>query len=127
MNGIAAELAAALPSRVVTRGYVDFSQRDESALEKGVYTFVSMGIEGMRAIKPRGGVHSVFLLAQCKLAESAHPWAAEDAEFGFLEEITAWLDTRACQDLSLKAWRQSGQLDAPFAWCVFEMERKSTY
>lgn len=123
MDSLAAELQAKCPARKVTRIYRARNMISEEHLAAGVYTVLSDGIAGHRPRKPRAGKQRVVILFQVKVREADPSSMVEDAEFSAYEEIISWLDSRACDDLAIKDWAQSQQLEAPYGGCAFEFER----
>lgn len=125
MNALQAALAAAYPARVVTRNFVDFAQRGDDDLIQGVYTLISRS-EGDYARYTddsiADGTHQIWIVGQTRVAENAEPSAVEDAEGVMIDEIKAFLNVLppALGSLQLNGWRQSEQMDYPYAGVAFE-------
>jgi len=126
MNALQVALAAAYPDRVVTRSFMDFAQRGDDELVKGVYTLISRS-EGdyVRYTDDSiaDGTHQIWIVGQTRVAEDAQPKAAEDAEGVMIDEIKVFLRTlpAALGSLQLNGWRQSEQMDYPYAGVAFEL------
>ena len=130
MQLIASTLAARYPARVVTRRLQDFASRKADELKKGIYTLVSLGESGYANLRDRpamDGRHRMLLIGQMQLPEKSGCDEIENAEFVMVEEVKAFLSalppSLAC--LEMKAFRQSGQTDHPYAWIACELEIES--
>ncbi len=127
MVAIRDALAAQLPARVVTRRWLPLSSRREEDLAAGIYTVVSQGesdYPNFNGFEARDGKHRILVVGQLKLAESAAPEDIEDAEFAMVEEVKAFVRAlpEALCCLLLRGFTQSGQLEAPYGWVLFELE-----
>lgn len=127
MELIKSTLATALPLRVVTRDLMDFSERADSDLVKGVYTLLSNGEGNYKNYSGReamDGAQRLFLVGQFRLDEDATGSAIEDAELTMVDEIKAMLRTRppALAQLYMTGFRQSKQLDKPYGWVSIDLE-----
>lgn len=127
MEAIRAALAAAYPARVVTRQWRPMTTRRAEDLAAGIYSLVSQGesdYPNFNGYEARDGKHRIALIGQVKLAESATPDQVEDAEFAMVAEVKAFVralpESLCC--LLLTAFTQSGQLEAPYGWVIFELE-----
>ncbi|MGE0358656.1 MAG: hypothetical protein AB7P08_17270 [Burkholderiales bacterium] len=123
-------LAAQLPARVVTREWRPITTRRAEDLEAGIYSVVSQGESGypnLNGWEARDGKHRIAVIAQLKLPESASPEAVEDAEFELVAEMKAFVRSlpQGLCCLLLTAFTQSGQLEAPYGWVIFELESVS--
>jgi hypothetical protein len=120
-------MAAAMPTRVVTRDHKDFGERAEADLVKGVVTIVGLGEKDFSQWVGREtqlGTLPVLIVGQIKVAEGSAPSAVEDAEDTLIEEIKAFCAAppAGLGSLSMKGWRQSGQLEAPWGWVSVDVE-----
>lgn len=126
MEALKNALAAALPTRVVTRDLKSFDQRKETDLEAGVLTVIA-GREGSYA-NYRGreadlGQLHIAVVGQIKLPETAQPSEVEDAEFVFAEEVKGFLQgVLPVEAANLLETRFSGQLEAPYGWFAMDWE-----
>lgn len=130
MAALHAQLTTAMPTRVVSRDFVDFSQRKEADLLAGVVTVIAQGEREYSDVIGRaaqGGTLGVILVGQVKVAENAAPSAVEDAEFALVGELKAFCLAVAppLGALVLRSFRQSGQLEHPYGWIAAEMEMLS--
>lgn len=127
MNLIKTTLAAALPSRVVTRDFLDFTDRKDADLLAGIYTLMSGGEKDYQNLLSRhamDGQQSILLVGQFRVAEGAASSAIEDAEFAMVDEIKAFaraLPDSLCQ-LNMLGFRQSQQVDHPYGWVAIDLE-----
>lgn len=124
---IRTQLAAAFPLRVVTRDLLDFSARDYTDLEKGIYTLIGQGEGGYQNYSTREGMDGrqrILLVGQMQLGEDALPSAIEDAEFAMVDEIKSFLRARPAllAQLYMTGFRQSQQIDAPYGWVSIDLE-----
>lgn len=121
-----ASLALALPTRVVTRDFLDFALRAQSDLEAGTLTLITQS-EG-RYANYRGreadlGKLTLAAVGQLKLPEDALPSEVEDAEFGFAEQLKTYLQgVLPVTAVDLLETRFSGQMDAPYGWFAMTWE-----
>jgi len=126
LDNLKTALAAALPTRVVTRDLRDFAQHAQSDLEAGVLTIVShreAGYANYRGREADLGKLSVITVGQLKMPEAAAPSEVEDAEFAFAEETKTFLQTvLPVEAVVLLETRFSGQLDAPYGWFAMDWE-----
>lgn len=127
MAALKTALAAAMPTRVVTRDLKDFADRPKADVAAGVFTLISKGERGYRNYNGReamDGRHSMLLVGQIALGEDAAPSAVEDAEFAMIEEVKGFvraLPASLCS-LTMTGFQQSGQLDAPYGWVAITLE-----
>lgn len=126
LEDIRADLALAMPTRVVTRDFLDFAQRSQVDLEAGTLTILTQ--RESRYANYRGreadlGRLTLAVVGQLKLPEDALPSAVEDAEFAFAEEVKDWLQGVLPVNLiDLIETRFSGQMDAPYGWFAMTLE-----
>lgn len=123
-------LQAAYPARIVTRSFLNPAERADADLLSGVYTIISQGEGGFENLPGREAMYGkidLVLLAQLKVAEGDASSAIEDAEFEMVDEIKAFVRALpvGIDSLEIKQFRQSGQIDHPYGWVVFEMEMMS--
>lgn len=131
MEALALALGSACPHRIVTRDYIDASQRNLSDLQAGVFTLISKSKAGYADYPGRVaqlGTRKLILLAQVAVNEGDPSSAVEDAEGDVIDEIEFFVSNRASAlgDLLLRSNIQSGQLEVPFGWVVFELEWQLT-
>jgi hypothetical protein len=126
LEDIRADLAQALPTRVVTRDFLDFAQRAQVDLEAGTLTIITQ--REWRYANYRGreadlGRLTLAVVGQLKLPEDALPSVVEDAEFAFAEEVKDYLQGVLPVNLiDLLETRFSGQMDAPYGWFAMTWE-----
>ena len=126
LEDIRADLALAMPTRVVTRDFLDFAQRAQVDLEAGTLTIITQ--RESRYANYRGreadlGRMTLAVVGQLKLPEDALPSVVEDAEFAFAEEVKDWLKGVLPVNLiDLIETRFSGQMDAPYGWFAMTWE-----
>lgn len=121
-------LAAALPSRLVTRSFKPLAARAQEDLQRGVLAVISRG-EGDYANyvgrEAQLGRLDVLLIGQLMLSGDPDGQAVEQAELALAEEIKAFLQAplpAGLRDCGASGFRQSGQLEVPCGWVVFELE-----
>lgn len=127
LNLIKTTLAAALPTRIVTRDLLDFAARQHSELQAGIYTLVSKSEGGYQNLNGRAamdGAQRMFLAGQLVLTEAALPSEVEDAELAMVDEIKAFLRALppALCRLQMTGYRQSQQMDVPYGWISVDLE-----
>lgn len=126
LDGLKAALAAAMPTRVVTRDLLGFEQRAQSDLEAGVLTVIASRESSYANYRGREadlGKVAVAVVGQLKLPEDALPSEVEDAEFAFVEEVKTFLQgSQPVNAVDLLETRFSGQLDAPYGWFAMDWE-----
>lgn len=127
MNALVLSLGAALPGRLVTRQFRPLSQRSRDELLAGVVCVVALGESGYANYRGReADLGRVKVVLVCQLeADSPDPAAVEDAEFELAGQIKAFLAgpcPAPVRQMLSDGFRQSGQLDAPQGWVVFELE-----
>lgn len=126
---LAGALAAALPSRVISRNLLDFGQRADADLLLGVVTVVSAGEDSyaqhLGRIAEEGTVHAL-LVGQLRVAEANPPTpeAVERAEFALMADLKAALRGAAIPGAAvlLQRFRQSQQLEYPYGWIAAELD-----
>lgn len=125
MTALRDGLEAALPGRLVTRRFLPLSMRSQEELAAGVVAVVALGEQDFANYRGREadlGTLQVVIVGQLQVA-SGHPDEVEDAELELAAQIKAWLagampePVRQC---IARGFRQSGQLEAPYGWVVFE-------
>lgn len=126
LESLKTALAAALPTRVVTRDLLNFDRREESDLEAGVLTVIASRESNYANYRGREadlGKLSVAAVGQLKLPEDAAPSEVEDAEFAFAEEVKGFLQAvLPVEAVVLLETRFSGQLEAPYGWFAMDWE-----
>lgn len=128
LDRLATGLAVALPRRIVTRSFIPLAQRSIEELEAGVLTLVSLG-EGdyanYRGREAQIGTISALLIGHLAVADGAERIAIERAELALAEEVKAFLQGDMPAGVSsclAEGFKQSGQLEFPRGWVVFQME-----
>lgn len=126
LDGLKAALAAAMPSRVVTRDFKPHDQHPMGDLIKGVVTLLSLGEGSYSPVLGRQGQNGnlrVLLVGLLQVAENAPTSAVEDAEFALVEEIKAFCNAPpAGVAFLLQSFSQSGQMEHPYGWISVEAE-----
>jgi hypothetical protein len=123
-----AGLSAALPSRRVTRSFKALQQRSQAELQQGVVTLISRGESDYSQVLGREaqlGKINALLIGQLMLPGNPEGQAVEQAELALAEEIKAFLQSpmpAGVQDCLASRFAQSGQLETPYGWVVFELE-----
>lgn len=134
VNQIETDLIAALPSRVISRDYLDFADQPDELIAKGIFTILSRGIESYDyevsdhfthdPPQTELGAFCFVITGQLKLPESCTGRQIEAAEFGLIKELETFADKgitdETLKDLLLKRMVMSQQLDKPFAWIFSE-------
>jgi hypothetical protein len=126
------ELQAYLPARIVTRSMLDFAERDERDLVRGVITIIGLGesdFNNYLGAEATFGRLRLLLVGQLYLGAKALGVAVEDAEYAMIEEIKAF--TRAglvpgIDSFILNSYRQSGQIELPYGWVAADMELRTS-
>lgn len=120
-----AALQAALPGRVVTRSY----QTDpaDSDLLTGMFTILAQGEGGFNNLPGREAMYGrqdLAILAQLKVAEGDAGQDIEEAEFEMIEELKGFVRAlpAGIDSLEIKSYKQSGQIEHPYGWVLFELE-----
>lgn len=121
-------LAAALPSRLVTRSFLPHARRSQDDLVKGVVTLINKG-EGdypkTMGREAQLGTLDVLLIGQLMVAGDPSGLQVEQAELALAEEIKAFMRgtmPAGVRDCTVNSFAQSGQLEVPCGWVVFELE-----
>lgn len=133
MEQIRSELATRYPLRVVTRSLVDFADRPQADLLKGVYTVAAQSEDGYQNSLGREAMFgrvSLVIIGQILVASPAPPAppaapvATEEAEFTMVEEIKTFVRTLplGIDALTMLRYRQSGQLEHPYGWIAIDLE-----
>jgi len=131
---IKALLAAHVPARLVTRSQLDFADRSDEDMDRGVYTILPRGIEGYdyEASNHLGldppqtelGAFVFVITGQQRLPEASLGEAVDDAEFAMIQELESFADTGITdddlKDLLLQRTVMSQQQEAPYAWVFTE-------
>lgn len=119
LDAVKAALAAAAPTRVVTRKLEDFSERKSSDLEKGVFTLVS---KGEKRIDQFISSLNCLLVGQILLGEDSDGEAVEEAELVMLDDVRRFISgVQGCQ-VVMTSWSQSQQIELPYGWIAVELE-----
>ena len=117
-----------MPSRIVRRSGKPLAQCKEDDLLQGIVTLVNRGERGYANYLGREaqlGTLDVLLIGQLKVDPKREPLEIEQEELALVEEIKAFLQAPApagVVDCLAQSFTQSGQLEAPFGWVVFELE-----
>lgn len=131
MEALKGALAAALPDMITTRSFVPISQRPIEDLEKGVVTLVRLGEKEFANYMGREadlGTVNAMLAIQFKLSDSAEGLAVEQREIECAKAVRAVLASPLPPPLIgclATGYKQSGQLECPFGWVLFELEIQS--
>lgn len=130
MEAIRASLEAAAPARLVTRRFLTLPNVPAADLERGQYTICSRGVTDFKNYNGReamDGIHRMVLSCRIQLPESADALEVERAEFAMVGDVRAWLQSLSPGPLCClvpTGFTQSGQLDAPYGWVLFELEMR---
>ncbi|MFP4615568.1 MAG: hypothetical protein ACLFRB_06800 [Thiohalorhabdus sp.] len=118
-TGLRDALAEAAPSRIVTRDFQPFAQRDEADLRAGVFAFLGRGQEQVEEYSDH---LKIALVGQCLVAESDAPSAVEELEDTLSEEMRSFARGVYGTYVGIQAWQQSGQLEHPYGWIAAELD-----
>lgn len=127
MSSLRDALQTACPSRIVTRSFADFADRESEHLAAGIYTVMSQGegeYQNLNGRAARDGVQRIVLSQQIELTEQDSGEDIEEAEFAMIEEVKAFmraLPASLCC-LEMTGFQQSGQLDRPYGWVLVNLE-----
>lgn len=135
LTAIATSLIAALPTRIIKRSLVHYTDHSASELTSGVVILLSVGEGdynkglGMAA---REGVQKIILIGHLKVAEDLAGEVIQAAEINLIEEIKAWSRQRIPgMSLRLDSVQHSRQLENPYGWVVAYIDvtppRATTY
>lgn len=128
LDALVQGLAEACPGRLVSRSFRPLAQIPQEDLERGVLTVMLRGERDWKNYRGREadlGTLNVTLVGQLVVAADAGGVGVEAAEMALAREIKTFLGTplpaplRACL---APGYDQSGQLDTPYGWVVFELE-----
>lgn len=135
MQALAVALTAALPGRIVRRGFVPYPQLSRDVLQAGTVHLLASGEQGYANYRGREadlGALRVVIVGQLVVDEAALPpeagpealsAAVQDAEFALAEEVKGFLANPAgLRQCLATGFEQSGQMEAPFGWVAFECE-----
>lgn len=120
LDRLAEVLAAAAPSRVVSRSFQDFARRDRADLQAGVLTVLGRGANNPQP--PRAEILRVLLVGQVQLGEDTAGSALEAAEGELVDEIYHLARFIGGAYLDIANWRQSMQLEHPYGWITADLE-----
>lgn len=120
-------LETAQPGRIVTRGFEDIGELQDTELRKGIYTIVNQGEGGFNNLPGREAMYGkldVVIVARLMVDDKEDGQALENAELTMVDEIKALCRALVpgIDSLMLNRWRQSGQIERPYGWVIFEME-----
>lgn len=128
LSALMGGLAAALPAQIVRREFRPLAQCRQEDLEQGIVTLVNRGERGYANYLGREaqlGTLDVLLIGQLKVDDKLSPLAVEQAELTLAEAVKTFLQGPApagVVECLAQSFTQSGQLEAPFGWIVFELE-----
>lgn len=129
LEAIRSQLEVALPGRLVTRQFLRLGMRSQAELQAGVVCVVCLGEQGFANYRGREadlGTLKVVLVGHLEVPDGPDaPGRVELAELALAGEIKAWLagpPAAPLRQVLASGWRQSGQLEAPSGWVVFELE-----
>lgn len=122
-------MQTAMPMRVITRSYKDFSLRSDADLRSGIWTLISTGEKDYANYKGREaqlGTLTVAALGQVRVDDNSSEEAIETAEFAMVEELKAFVRGELAAAIDggalMKSFRQSGQMEHPYGWVAVEIE-----
>jgi hypothetical protein len=122
------QMAAAMPTRVVTRDFKDFADRSPADLAAGIVSLIGAGEKGYANYLGRAtqlGTVPFVVVGQLVLAEGSAPSAVEDAEDTLAEQIKTFCRAPGSDllgGITMTGFRQSGQMDAPYGWIACDIE-----
>jgi len=124
---IETNLQAACPNRLVTREGLDFAQRPQVDMRRGVITIIGMGLSDLkapRAVEDIAGRLKLVLLGEIQLPEKATGLEVEKAEWALWEEIKAFTRAPGAGLCPLDALgvALSGQIKKPYGFAAVECE-----
>lgn len=128
LDALCGGLAEALPSRLVTRSFLPLALRPQEQLLQGVLTLINRGEKGYANYSGREaqlGKLDVLLIGQLRLAGDPTGLQVEQAELALAEEVKAFLRAplpAGVRECLASGFAQSGQLETPGGWIVFDME-----
>jgi hypothetical protein len=120
LSSFADAMTKAYPKRVVTRDLKDFSDRDSTELNKGIYTIVSNG-------QPAGDIYfqkmKFIVVGQIEFPEKSAGSDVENAELMMAREIKTLIQRQLRgPDLRVMGVDQSSQLEVPYGWVSVAIE-----
>lgn len=120
LDAVKAALAAAAPTRVVTRKLEGFAERNSVDLEKGVFTLLNTGRRDEDAhISYLKGM----LVGQLLLGEDADGEAVEEAELVMMDDVARLVSgVQGCRIIPVGEWKQSRQIELPYGWISVDLE-----
>jgi hypothetical protein len=118
-NGLRDALATAAPSRVVTRDFLPFADRESADLQAGVFTFLGRGQDQVAEYSDH---LKIALVGQCLVGEDAAASAVEEIEDAMSEELRDFARGVYGTFVAIQAWQQSGQLEHPYGWIAAELD-----
>ena len=131
MDALQLGLASALPSRLVTRNFVPLAMRPYEELIPGIVSLIRLG-EGEYANylgrEAQLGTVKALLIGQLQVEEGQTALDVERAEIALAEEIKTFLQgamPAPVADCLSDGYKQSGQLEFPRGWVVFELEMRT--
>lgn len=128
MELLETNLAAAMPTRVVTRTAMDFANRPKADMEKGVLTMIALSVDDLNSppdLADYAGKLKIVLVGEfCLADDKALGEDIEAAEWALWEEIKTFIKAPGAGLCPLDATRLqlSGQVDAPFGWIAVDLE-----
>lgn len=128
LDALVAGLAAACPGRVVSRKFKPLAQVSQAALLSGVVSVITTGekdFPNYRGREAQLGTLEVFVIGQLEVADKADPEAVERAELALTNEVKNFLAGALPAPVEmayLRRTKQSGQLEYPYGWVVFDLE-----
>lgn len=132
LDALRDSLAEACPTRIVTREFLPYAGRVFEELEQGILTVTFRGEENWKTYRGRSaqlGVLSASLIGQLAVNESdaaVSRLTLEKAELAMAREVKQWLANEAwpgaVRDCVAQGYAQSGQMDYPYGWVVFNLE-----
>lgn len=113
-----------VPGRIVTRDLVDPSQRDLDEMKQGVFTILSRSENNYANYPGRTaqlGTQQIIIIGQIQPNNDPSGLDCENAEFDLLEDVKTLVRSSlpaGISNLLLQDFKQSSQLDRPFAWIL---------
>lgn len=115
-----AALAAAYPTRVVTRSLKDFTDRPKAELAAGVFTIVTVGQPGNDIYEQ---MLKLIVVGQLQLGEKDTGESVEDAELLMAREVKTLIQRQLRGPLMrVTGVDHSAQIEAPYGWVSLAIE-----
>ncbi|EGW55166.1 hypothetical protein [Candidatus Endoriftia persephonae] len=122
LNAIQPVLEAALPGRLVERGFIPYETRSQPELLQGVVNLVASDeghYNAARGMAAREGTLQLILSCHLQVEEAQTSAELQQAEIDLAEQIKAFVRGGVQgMSLSLESLQLSRQLEHPYGWVV---------